>query len=271
MTGMDVASEPDASTAHLRLDVAYDGTGFSGWAAQPGLRTVQGVLESALETVLRLSPGSCRLTVAGRTDAGVHARGQVCGVTVPLGPLDVEWLHARLNRLLPDDVVVRRVRRAPGDFDARFSATWRRYAYRICDQPQAVDPLRRHELLAWPRALDEVAMNEAAGGLLGEHDFAAFCKRRDGASAVRELRELAWVRDSGILTGRVVANAFCHHMVRSLVGCLIVVGEGKRQPAWAAEVLAAGVRDSRVTVVAAHGLCLEEVGYPPGPMGNSGR
>lgn len=261
--GMD-AAEHDDPTAHLRLDVAYDGTGFSGWAAQPGLRTVQGVLESALETVLRLPPGSGRLAVAGRTDAGVHARGQVCSVTVPLGSLDAERLNARLNRLLPDDVVVRRVRTAPEDFDARFSATWRRYTYRICDQPPAVDPLRRHEVLAWPRALDEVAMNEAVRGLLGEHDFAAFCKRREGGSTVRELRELAWVRDGGTLTGRVVANAFCHHMVRSLVGCLIVVGEGKRPPAWAAEVLAAGVRDSRVTVVASHGLCLDEVGYPPG-------
>jgi tRNA pseudouridine38-40 synthase len=255
-------ADPAAAT-HLRLDIAYDGTDFSGWAAQPGLRTVQGTLEGALETVLRLPPGSCRLTVAGRTDAGVHARGQVCSLSLPLADMEVETLHARLNRLLPTDVVVRRAVPASEDFNARFSATWRRYAYRICDRPNAVDPLRRREVLAWPRALDETAMHEAAAGLLGEHDFAAFCKRREGATTVRDLQELAWTRDGELLTCRVVANAFCHNMVRSLVGCLIVVGEGKRPPSWAADGLRVGVRDSRVPVVAASGLTLEEVGYPP--------
>jgi len=224
---------------------------------------VQASIENAIETVLRLPPGAARLTVAGRTDAGVHARGQVCHLDVPLAGLDPAHLRRRLDRLLPDDIALRRVGAAPDGFDARFSALWRRYAYRVYDDPVAVDPLRRHEVLGWERPLDEQAMDVAAAGLLGEHDFAAFCKHRDGATTVRHLREVTWVRAGGLLTCRVVADAFCHHMVRSLVGCLLVVGEGKLPVSWPAEVLTAGVRDSRVPVVAARGLTLEEVGYPP--------
>jgi tRNA pseudouridine38-40 synthase len=253
---------PGLTMTRLRLDVGYDGSDFSGWAVQPGLRTVQGTLESGLEKVLRLPAGSCRLTVAGRTDAGVHARGQVCHVDLAPRP-EADQLLRRLNGVLPHDVVVRRVVTAPAGFDARFSAIWRRYAYRVCDRPYDLDPLRRREVVVWPRRLDERAMNQAGRAMLGEHDFAAFCKRREGATTVRQLLELEWTRDEGQLTCRVVADAFCHNMVRSLVGCMIVVGEGKRPPPWTAQVLAAGVRDQRVTVVAAHGLTLEEVGYPP--------
>lgn len=249
----------------LRLDLRYDGTDFSGWATQPGLRTVQATLETAIDTVLRLPTGTARLTVAGRTDAGVHARGQVAHVDIPAGDLDLVHVRVRLNRLLPDDVVVQRVSDAPDGFDARFSASWRRYAYRMYDDPATTDPLRRHEVVTWSRPLDELAMTTAALALLGQHDFAAFCKRREGATTTRHLRELAWTRDGGQLTCRVVADAFCHHMVRSLVGCLLVVGEAKRPVSWPGEVLAAGVRDSRVSVVAAHGLTLEEVGYPEPP------
>jgi tRNA pseudouridine38-40 synthase len=253
-------------SVRLRLDVAYDGTDFSGWAAQPGRRTVQATIESALATIIR-EPAT-RLTVAGRTDAGVHARGQVCHVDVdPAGlesaGLDAAHLCRRLGRLLPADVVVRRVSVVPDDFDARFSAQWRRYAYRVCDEGETVDPLRRNQVLRWPRPLDEVAMNAAASGLLGEHDFAAFCKRREGSSTVRRLTEVAWSRGEGLLTCRVVADSFCHTMVRALVGCLIVVGEGRREPGWPAEVLAARVRDSGVPVLPPHGLTLEAVGYPP--------
>lgn len=269
-----VAMASDATTAHLRLDVAYDGTAFSGWAAQPGLRTVQGTIEAALRTVFRVpleEIGAVRLSVAGRTDAGVHARGQVCSADLPLGEMAPGDLARRLARLLPGDVVVRRVSAAPGDFDARFSASWRRYAYQICDDPTVRDPLRRHEVLHWRRRLDDEAMNNAALGLLGEHDFAAFCKRREGAGTVRDLVELRWSRAAGLLSCRVLANAFCHNMVRALVGCLLVVGEGRRSPSWAVDVLAAGVRDPRVLVVPPHGLTLEQVGYPsrfsaiPGP------
>jgi tRNA pseudouridine38-40 synthase len=159
---------------------------------------------------------------------------------------------------------VHRVRVAPDGFDARFGAVWRRYAYRVADRPEAVDPLARGHVVAWPRALDEAAMDEAARGLLGEHDFAAFCKKREGATTIRTLLDLAWERDGhGVLVATVRADAFCHSMVRALVGCLVAVGEGRREPAWAAEVLVAGHRDPGVTVMPAHGLTLEEVGYPP--------
>jgi tRNA pseudouridine38-40 synthase len=160
-------------------------------------------------------------------------------------------------------VRVHAVAEAPDGFDARFSATWRRYAYRIADDPAAVDPLTRSHVLAWPRPLDLLAMNEASARLLGEHDFAAFCKKREGATTVRTLRELSWSRDpDGVAVGTVRADAFCHHMVRSLVGALVAVGEGRRDPDWPAAVLHAGTRDPAVTVVHAHGLTLEAVGYP---------
>lgn len=253
----------------LRLHLAYDGTAFHGWARQPGLRTVQGDLEQALDTVLR-TRGST-LTVAGRTDAGVHARGQVAHVEIApelleqaCGPAGPAGLTRRLNGVLDPDVRVLRVDPAPAGFDARFSALWRRYAYRISDRPETLDPLVRGHVLAWARRLDEIAMNQAAGPLVGEHDFAAFCRRREGATTIRTLHELRWDRDAGgLLVATVRADAFCHNMVRALVGCLLAVGEGRRPVEWPHQVLAAGRRDPAVTVVAAHGLTLEEVAYPP--------
>jgi tRNA pseudouridine38-40 synthase len=254
----------------LRIDLAYDGSGFSGWAAQPGRRTVEDVLATALGRVLRLgSVAPPALTVAGRTDAGVHARGQVVHADVP----EVAWTAladhgagplVRLAAVLPADVRVHAAGPAPDGFDARFSALWRRYSYRVCDDPARADPLRRHETLWWPRRLDLAAMTEAAASLAGEHDFAAFCRRREGASTVRTLRVLDWRRDGdGVAVATVVADAFCHNMVRALVGALLAVGEGRRPPGWPAQVLAAAVRDPAVRVVAPHGLCLEEVAYPP--------
>lgn len=251
----------------LRIDLAYDGTGFRGWAAQPGLRTVQGELTTALTTVLRQPEGALLVTCAGRTDSGVHARGQVAHVDVPdeLPQLQVlDALARRINGFLDRDVRVNRITPAPEGFDARFAALWRRYAYRIVDDPALVDPLTRNHVLAWPRALDTAAMDEAAGSLVGLHDFAAFCKRREGATTVRTLLEFGWTRDAdGLLTGHVKADAFCHSMVRALVGCMIAVGEGRKDPAWAAEILAGRRRDPGVVVVPAHGLTLEEVAYPP--------
>ena len=255
----------------LRIDLAYDGTEFNGWATQPGLRTVQGSLEEALATVLRQP--TVRVTCAGRTDTGVHARGQVAHLDVTPEDLvasagrsqnpPAEALARRLNGILPADVRVRRVVAAPQGFDARFSASWRRYAYRIADSAAVVDPLVRNHVLAWPRELDLDRMNEAAGLLLGEHDFAAFCRRREGATTIRTLLHLAWSRDdSGTAVATVRADAFCHNMVRAVVGCLLAVGEGRRSPAWAGEVLAGRVRDAGVTVVQPRGLTLEEVGYP---------
>jgi tRNA pseudouridine38-40 synthase len=254
----------------LRIDLSYDGADFHGWARQPGLRTVQGDLEAALDTVLRVE--RTVLTVAGRTDAGVHARGQVAHVDLEpaavvaaagrTGAAPEEALARRLNGVLRPDVRVRRVRPAPEGFDARFSALWRRYCYRIADTPETVDPLTRGHVLAWPRRLDAEPMNEAASLLLGEHDFASFCKLREGATTIRTLLELSWVRNGDVLEATVRADAFCHNMVRSLVGCLVSIGEGRRDPGWAAEVLARRARDPAVTVVPAHGLTLEEVGYP---------
>jgi tRNA pseudouridine38-40 synthase len=294
-----VDPEEAPRAVRLRIDLAYDGSGFSGWAAQPGRRTVEETLAAALGRVLRL-PGPPGLTVAGRTDAGVHARGQVVHVDVPesawttladQGPgqgARREAAHGagqghgkagpltRLAAVLPPDVRVHAVGPAPDGFDARFSALWRRYSYRVCDDPARADPLRRHETLWTPRRLDLAAMNEAAASLAGEHDFAAFCRRREGATTVRTLRVLHWHRDArdardagdgpddrrGVAVATVVADAFCHNMVRALVGALLAVGEGRRPPGWPAEVLAAAVRDPAVRVVPPHGLCLEEVGYP---------
>jgi tRNA pseudouridine38-40 synthase len=204
------------------------------------------------------------LTCAGRTDSGVHARGQVVHLDVDAFPEGAERLARRLNGVLAPDVRVRRATEAPEGFDARFSALWRRYAYRVADRAELVDPLRRGQVLTWPRPVDEELMNAAALTLLGEHDFAAFCKQREGATTIRALLDLRWERDpDGVLVAHVRADAFCHSMVRSLVGCLLAVGEGRRPVGWAADVLAAARRDSAVAVAPAHGLTLEEVGYPP--------
>ncbi|MEV5608198.1 tRNA pseudouridine(38-40) synthase TruA [Streptomyces sp. NPDC052225] len=249
----------------VRLDLSYDGKDFSGWAKQAGgRRTVQGEIEDALRTVTRSST-TYELTVAGRTDAGVHARGQVAHVDLPVEVWGehAEKLLKRLGGRLPRDVRVWSVAEAPSGFNARFSAIWRRYAYRVTDHPGGVDPLLRGHVLwhDWP--LDVDAMNAAAQRLLGEHDFAAYCKRREGATTIRTLQELSLVRDEdGIITATVRADAFCHNMVRSLIGALLFVGDGHRGPEWPGKVLAAGVRDSAVHVVRPHGLTLEEVGYP---------
>ncbi|QNP64778.1 tRNA pseudouridine(38-40) synthase TruA [Streptomyces genisteinicus] len=249
----------------VRLDLSYDGKDFSGWAKQAqGQRTVQGEIEDALRTVTR-SATTYELTVAGRTDAGVHARGQVAHVDLP-GEVWAEHREKLLKRLagrLARDVRIWSAEEAPEGFNARFSAIWRRYAYRVTDAPGGVDPLLRGHVLwhDWP--LDVDAMNAAAERLVGEHDFAAYCKKREGATTIRTLQRLSWERDaSGVLTATVQADAFCHNMVRSLVGAMLFVGDGHRPVGWPAEVLAAGVRDSAVHVVRPHGLTLEEVAYP---------
>ena len=244
-----------------RIDLRYDGTQFHGWARQDGLRTVQGAFEEALRTVLRVAAPPV-VTCAGRTDTGVHARGQVAHVDLETDMTGRELLR-RLNGVLPEDVVVTAVTEAPEGFDARFSALARRYVYRLCDDPVAWDPLRRKEVLRVGRPLDVDLMNRAAQGLVGEHDFAAFCKKREGASTVRALLDFTWVRVSpGLLEGTVIADAFCRSMVRALVGSMIPVGDGRRDVSWPAAVLAGRVRDSAVSVAPAHGLTLEEVRYP---------
>lgn len=256
----------------LRVDFGYDGTDFSGWAAQPGRRTVEGVLADAWATILRTDPP--KLTVAGRTDAGVHARGAVCHLDLSADDLSqlpgrsnrtpVEAALTRLNGVLPDDVVVHAVRQAPAGFDARFSAVSRRYLYRIADAAAARDPLRRRDTVWLKQSLDVELMNLAAAELLGLNDFAAFCKKREGATTVRALLRYEWVRaDDGVLLGSVVADAFCHSMVRALVGAMVPVGEGRRAVDWPAAVLRGAQRDPGVGVMPAHGLSLEEVSYPP--------
>lgn len=265
----------------LRLDLSYDGTAFHGWAAQPGQRTVQGELEQVLARIARVP---VQVTVAGRTDAGVHARGQVCHLDLPDPVLatipgrsdrtPAQALVTRLTGLLPADIVVHGAREVPAEFDARFGALRRTYRYRISDGPAVHDPLRR-DVLRHRWELDVEAMGRASQALLGEHDFLSFCKPREGATTIRTLEQLTWERpgpgraDEGLVVATVVADAFCHHMVRSLVGTLLPVGEGRKAEAWPAQVLAARTRASstRATTGSAplcppQGLTLERVEYP---------
>lgn len=238
-----------------RLDIAYEGTDFSGWARQPDRRTVCATIEDVLSTLLR---HDVRLVVAGRTDAGVHAQGQVAHADLPTAPT-VE----RLARALPEDVRVTAIRRVPAAFDARFSALRRHYVYRVTDAPARANPLLRNQVLPWPRSIELTALTEASDLLLGEHDFAAFCRRREGATTVRELQRLQWTRTGDLVEAHVSADAFCHSMVRSLVGALLAVGEGRKPVGWPASLLRSTERPSAVTVAPARGLTLVGVDYPP--------
>nr|WP_240666049.1 tRNA pseudouridine synthase A [Agromyces sp. LHK192] len=269
----------------IRLGVSYDGTAFNGWSRQPGLRTVQGVLEAALGTLFRRSGFAPRLTVAGRTDAGVHALGQVAHLDVPAAALEeimrprrgdadrgiptgpASVLLRRLTGILgasDADVVVTGAAVAPPGFDARFSAVWRRYEYRVADQRAARDPLARNRTVWFPRELDVEAMDAAARSLTGLHDFAAYCKPREEATTIRTLQGYSWERraEDGVLVARLQADAFCHSMVRALVGACVAVGEGRLDDAAPAALLAAGERTSAFKVMPAKGLVLTEVGYP---------
>ncbi|HEU4346279.1 MAG TPA: tRNA pseudouridine(38-40) synthase TruA [Actinoplanes sp.] len=255
---------PRGDTVRLRLDVSYDGTDFSGWAAQPGRRTVAGVLTDALGR-LAGAETPLGLTVAGRTDAGVHATGQVCHIDLPAAAWQaVEGsLVRRLTALMPEDARVRAVTPVPPSFDARFSAAFRRYEYRVADTPWGPEPLRRRDTLGWVRPLDLDRLREAAAGLVGEHDFAAYCKRKEHATTVRAITHLGWRRDpDGVAVAAVQADAFCQAMVRSLVGAMLTVGDGRRDPSWPASLLRMRERSSAVTVAPAHGLTLVAVGYP---------
>lgn len=243
----------------MRLDIAYDGTDFAGWAVQRDQRTVQGEIQRVLGHLLG-SP--VELTCAGRTDAGVHARGQVAHVDVLT--LDPAIDEGRINRALPDDIRVIRLQQVSTDFDARFSALWRRYSYTVCDRPTGPDPLTRHRVLDHPKPLDIDRMNEAAQALIGVHDFASFCKLREGGTTVREVIELEWDRNNvGDAVMHVKADAFCHSMVRSIAGALVAVGDGRKPGGFPAEALVQASRDAGVIVMPAHPLVFEEVGYPP--------
>jgi len=255
----------------IRIDLSYDGSDFHGWAVQPELRTVQGEVHRALAMALRLP--QVWVTCAGRTDTGVHARGQVIHLDVEETVLaasagraqlpPAEALVRKLNGILDADVRVQTARVVPDAFDARFSALWRRYAYRVADGPAAYDPLTRNHVLHWPRPLDLAAMNLAAADLLGLNDYTSFCKAREGATSIRRVERLTWERDErGLATMTVLADAFCHSMVRALVGCLLAIGEGRRDVPWAGEMLARATRSSDIHIASARGLTLEEVGYP---------
>lgn len=261
----------------VRLDLAYDGGPFSGWAVQPGRRTVQGTLEEALALLIRRP---IRVTVAGRTDAGVHARGQVVHVDFT----DAEWLGlnrgveldpavALLRRLrgalsrglgdLTGSIEVHKVTIAPEGFDARFSALWRRYSYRIADGPLLWDPLTRASTLWHQEPLDAGLLNEGASQLLGLQDFRSYCKPREGATTIRELQRFEFARGAdGVLVATVQADAFCHNMVRSLVGSALFVGAGIEAPGWLHERLISRQRDAKSVLAAPHPLVLEEVAYP---------
>jgi tRNA pseudouridine38-40 synthase len=264
-----VSAEPvEPSKVRWRLDLSYDGTNYSGWAAQAGRRTVQGELESWITRVLRLDAPP-QLVCAGRTDAGVHARGQVAHLD--LDPTAIsdggDALTRRLNKVLGGDCVVRRISAAPPGFDARFSAIWRRYVYRLSDAGLPPDPLYRHQIAQVRPEVDLARLNEEAATLLGLRDFGAFCRRREGASTIRTLLELTSRRVpsgpmAGVIECTVRADAFCHSMVRSLIGALVAVATGRRDHQWLATITEQGNRDSAIPVMPAAGLTLEEVGYP---------
>lgn len=276
----------------LRLDVAYDGTDFHGWAAQPGLRTVQGEIESALAVLLRTDrPGRNasrtaaphggaaapakgeprpRLTVGGRTDAGVHARGQVAHLDIDesdgsgrASRITARRLGGVLKRTAPD-VVIHDVIEAPAAFDARFGAISRRYEYRLRGADSPRDPLTARFTAEVPRALDLAAMQRASDELLGFQDFTTFCKAREGATAIRELLRFDWREtEDGALAATIEADAFCHSMVRALVGAVVAVGSERIDRKQLIELRDRRERTSRFAVMPAHGLSLEEIVYPP--------
>ena len=264
---MSEPADPVGGFSRFRLDFSYDGTDFAGWAKQPGLRTVQGELLRALEQIFGASESDFGMRVAGRTDAGVHASGQVCHID-----LSDEQIHrlgrsaltpARLNGLLPPDVRIASVQIAPAGFDARFSAIYRRYHYRLADSTVPPSALESRFRLEVAGELDLAAMQVVAPALIGLRDFGAYCKPREEATTIRELRLLQIEREaSGVIRVVIEADAFCHNMVRSIVGALIRVGQHRLTPAELQEITTQAERTSKFKVVEPHGLVLVEVGYP---------
>jgi tRNA pseudouridine38-40 synthase len=252
----------EAEVVRLRVDLAYDGSGFHGFARQVEVRTVQGVLEAALERLARVPVST---TGAGRTDAGVHALGQVVTCDVPAGARglrDLERARAALDHLCGPEVTVWSVRRVPDEFDARFSAVRRRYRYRVSDA-LALAPLARHDTWhAGPPALDVERMAEGGRHLLGEHDFSSFCRRAGDEHLVRRVERLDVARRAEHLVEvDVDGPAFCHQMVRSIVGCLVTVGRGRRSPEQVGTILAARDRQAAGAIAPPHGLTLMGVDY----------
>jgi tRNA pseudouridine38-40 synthase len=250
---------PESGFLRLRIDLAYDGTNFSGWGKQPDRRTVQEEVEKALTTATQ---SKIETIVAGRTDAGVHATGQVIHVDVP-DSLNLDDLSYKLNRMLDTDVRIMKVAVVNGPFSARFSALRRHYTYKILDGNQTIPPLDRLDVASWYRDLDVDRMNQASALMLGSQDFAAYCKFREGSTTVRNLQRFQWTRDSaGFLIGDVVADSFCYSMVRNLVGAVVCVADGRFGPEWIEQTLANKVRISDSLVFPACGLSLRQVDYP---------
>ena len=255
---------PESGFRRLRIDIAYDGTNFYGWGAQPDRRTIQDLVEEAISRISRVDTESI---VAGRTDAGVHATGQVIHVDVPDAIFDGELNYIdfryKLNRILDEDVRIMSITDAPSGFHARFSALRRHYVYKLIDNNDVIPPLTRNDVASWYRPLDVDRMNEASKLVLGHHDFAAFCKFREGSTTIRFLEKYEWKRtDDGVLVADIVADAFCYSMVRNLVGAVVCVADGRKEPSLIAELLANKERVSDSLVFPARGLTLYQVDYP---------
>ena len=246
----------------LKLTIAYDGTGFRGFARQPRVRTVQGEIERALDTMLGRSP---KLSVAGRTDAGVHALGQVVSFETDEDPVRIQ---RSVNRMLAPEVVILEARRAPEGFDARHSATSREYLYRIRTGAWP-DPFTHRFEWHHPRELAIARMRAAARLLIGEHDFASFCRPPQDGGTKRNLRRLSVRRGGEVVEVRAEADAFLHQMVRSLVGTLSAVGEGKLEASAIPGVLKARAREAAGPVAPPDGLTLLRVRYGAHPQGRS--
>jgi tRNA pseudouridine38-40 synthase len=255
---------PESGFRRLRIDIAYDGTAFFGWATQPDRRTIQDLVK---EAIARISRGDVESVVAGRTDAGVHATGQVIHVDLPdavfADGLTYIDLRYKLNRILDEDVRIMEISDAPEGFHARFSALRRIYTYKILDNNEVIPPLSRYDVAPWYRPRDADLMNKASALVLGHHDFAAFCKFKEGGTTIRTLEKYQWQRDeTGLLVAEVVADAFCYSMVRNLVGAVVCVADGRKDPSWMAELLANKERVSDSLVFPARGLSLTRVDYP---------
>ena len=250
---------PESGFLRLRIDLAYDGTNYAGWAKQPDQRTIQEEIENAL---VKITQSPIETVVAGRTDAGVHASGQVIHVDLPENS-EIKELVFKLNRMLDEDIRILKVTVMDKGFHARFSATERSYTYTILDGNQVVSPLHRLDVAPWYRSLDVEILNSASALLIGNHDFAAFCKFREGATTVRNLNRFNWVRDdAGYLIANIAANAFCYSMVRNLVGAVVCVAEGRNNYDWISAMLANKERVPDSLVFVARGLTLRHVEYP---------
>lgn len=253
---------PESGFFRAKISLSYDGTNFFGWGKQSDRRTVQGEIETALKTLYRQD---LETVVAGRTDAGVHASGQVIHVDLPIGDFgfDFEDLSYRLNRILSEEIRIKSAERASKDFHARFGALRRHYIYKIQDGLGIIEPVKRLDITPWYRDLDIQKMNQAAATLIGEHDFFSFARFRENSTTIRTLERFDFQRDEqGLIISNIIADAFCYNMVRSLIGTMVYIGEGRFPITWAREILEKHERPSDSLVFPARGLTFIGVEYP---------